>query len=103
MGVLADLFDQGTGGNCHKWRHYFEIYERYFGQFVGKPCTYLEIGVQGGGSLSIMKRYFGPQARVIGLDMDPACAQLRQQGLEVHIGNQADTGFMNGFAARTRS
>jgi SAM-dependent methyltransferase len=101
MGRLKDLFDRGTGGNCHKWEHYFEIYERYCDRFVNTPCTYLEIGVQRGGSLAIMTEYLGPQARVIGVDVDPQCAALRQAGFEIHIGDQADRGFLETLAKET--
>lgn len=101
MGRLRALFDQGTGGNCHKWEHYFEIYERYFDRFVGTECTYLEIGVQRGGSLTIMSEYLGPRARVIGVDIDPDCALLRQAGMEIHIGDQADTAFLESLAKQT--
>ncbi len=101
MGRLKALFDQGTGGNCHKWEHYFEIYERYFDRFVGTECTYLEIGVQRGGSLTLMSEYLGPRARVIGVDIDPDCALLRQAGMEIHIGDQADPVFLESLAKQT--
>lgn len=98
MVSLEELFDRGTGGRCHKWRHYFEIYERHFRAFVGTKCSYLEIGVQRGGSLQIMQEYLGAEARIIGVDVDPACAALRDEGREIHIGNQADVGFMSKLA-----
>jgi SAM-dependent methyltransferase len=101
MGALKDLFDRGTGGNCHKWEHYFEIYERYFGKFVGTTCTYLEIGVQRGGSLALMKEYLGPGAKIVGIDVDPACAPLRHAGFDIHIGDQANQAFMASVAKQT--
>ncbi|MGB8365285.1 MAG: class I SAM-dependent methyltransferase [Rhizomicrobium sp.] len=94
MATLEELFDKGTRGRCHKWRHYFEIYERYLHGFVDKRCTYLEIGVQKGGSLQIMQEYLGSNARVIGLDVDPACAALRDEGREIYIGDQSDPAFL---------
>jgi methyltransferase family protein len=101
MATLEELFDRGTGGRCHKWRHYFEIYERYFRPFVSRDCTYLEIGVQKGGFLQLMQEYLGEQARVIGIDIDPACAALEDEGKEIHIGDQSDTDFMD-YLARER-
>ena len=101
MGALKDLFDQGTGGNCHKWEHYFEIYERYLQPFVGTPCTYLEIGVQRGGSLKLMRDYLGPQARIIGVDVDPSCAVVRDEGFEIHIGDQANGAFLERLVRET--
>lgn len=98
MVSLEELFDRGTGGRCHKWRHYFEIYDRYFRAFAGTKCTYLEIGVQEGGFLQIMHEYLGPEARIIGVDVDPVCTALRDKGREIHIGDQADAGFMSKLA-----
>ncbi|MBV8656459.1 MAG: class I SAM-dependent methyltransferase [Burkholderiales bacterium] len=63
-------------------------------KFVGKSCTYLEIGVQKGGSLRMMQEYLGKDARTIGVDIDPECAKLREVGREIYIGNQSDTGFL---------
>ena len=99
MATLEELFDKGTGGRCDKWRHYFEIYDRYLSKFVGKKCTSLEIGVQMGGSLQLMQEYLGSEARVIGVDIDPACAALRSVGREIYIGNQADAGFIGQLAS----
>jgi hypothetical protein len=94
MTTLEELFDRGTGGRCDKWRHYFAIYERYLHKFTGTSCTYLEIGVQRGGSLQIMQDYLGKNARIVGIDIDPACASLAKEGREVHIGDQSDTAFL---------
>lgn len=101
MGQLEALFDRGTDGNCHKWRHYFEIYERYMGKFVGQKCTYLEIGVQRGGSLSLMQDYLGKDARIVGVDINPECAKLSEQGREIHIGSQADVAFLTELTEKT--
>jgi len=101
MGALKDLFDKGTGGNCHKWEHYIEIYERYLARFVGTRCTYLEIGVQRGGSLTLIRDYLGPEARIIGVDADPRCAVVRDAGFEIHIGDQADAKFLSRLAKDT--
>ncbi len=96
MLTLEELFDRGTDGRCSKWRHYFEIYERYFSKFRGAECTYLEIGVAKGGSLDIFQEYLGDKARVVGVDVNPDCKQSERDGIEVLIGNQADPDFMNG-------
>jgi hypothetical protein len=101
MARLEELFDAGTGGRCIKWRHYFEIYERYLGKFVGTDVRYLEIGVQMGGSLHLMRRYLGEQATIIGVDVNPNCAILAREGLEVHIGSGDDAQFL-GHLARER-
>lgn len=103
MGELEKLFDEGTGGKCSKWRHYFDIYERYISKFKHMPCVYLEIGVFNGGSLDIMRKYLGDTARIIGVDVMPQCAEIAPRGYEIYIGDQADGRFLNELGARVGS
>lgn len=74
----------------HKWVHYFEIYERHFERFRGKSPVMLEIGVFGGGSLLMWKEYFGPGAKIVGVDINPECKQHEADGIEIFIGSQDD-------------
>jgi hypothetical protein len=78
----------------HKWKHYFPIYERHFKDFVYKPVTLIEIGCGQGGSLQMWKRYFGPHARIIGIDINPECKTFEDDQIEVHIGPQQDPQFL---------
>jgi hypothetical protein len=77
-----------------KWNHYFPIYERHFKDFVYKPVTFIEIGCGLGGSLQMWKRYFGPHARIIGIDINPECKKFEEDQIEVHIGQQQDHQFL---------
>ncbi|MEP6967851.1 MAG: class I SAM-dependent methyltransferase, partial [Pseudomonadota bacterium] len=54
----------------------------------------LEIGVAKGGSLQMWRRYFGPLARIVGLDIDPKCARHEEGGVLVRIGDQSDEVFL---------
>jgi SAM-dependent methyltransferase len=78
----------------HKWKHYFPIYERHFKDFVNKPVTFLEIGCGRGGSLQMWKRYFGPHARIVGVDVNPECKTFEEDQIEVRIGDQSDEEFL---------
>src|SRR5437667_8916667 len=78
----------------HKWKHYFPIYERHFKDFIYKPVTFIEIGCGLGGSLQVWKRYFGPHARIIGIDVNPDCKKFEEDQVEVYIGQQQDLGFL---------
>lgn len=78
----------------HKWKHYFPIYERHFKDFVYKPVTFIEIGCGLGGSLQMWKRYFGPHARVIGIDINPECKHFEEDQIEVFIGPQQEAEFL---------
>ena len=80
----------------HKWKHYFPIYERHFNEFVNKPVTFIEIGCGLGGSLQMWKQYFGPHARIVGIDINPECKKFTEDQIEIHIGAQQDTAFLQG-------
>jgi cephalosporin hydroxylase len=91
---LAAYFFANPGRMIHKWHHYFDIYHRHFQSFRGKSPVVLEIGVFQGGSLQMWRNYFGPGAKIVGIDIDPRCKQFEEPGIEVLIGNQADREFL---------
>ena len=93
-GSLRKLFDEHTGNYVHKWTNYFSVYERHFAPYVGKNPLIFEIGVSKGGSLQLWKKYFGPGARIVGIDVDPTCALLEEERVSVRIGSQADQRFL---------
>jgi len=90
MGELEDYFRHNTGRLISKWRHYFGIYERHFAPYRNRPVRIVEFGVWHGGSLQMWRRYFGPEAQIVGVDINPECARLSEPGVEIVIGDQAD-------------
>ena len=78
----------------YKWTHYFEIYHRHFRRYRNHEVTVLEIGVYQGGSLEMWRDYFGPRARIIGVDIDPRCQAAQQDQIEVFIGDQSNRAFL---------
>ena len=98
-GDLSRLFAENQGPMVHKWHHYIPIYDRYFAAWRGKPLRFLEIGVSQGGSLQLWRHYFGPQATIFGIDINPACAQYDGQAGSVRIGSQADPAFLQRVVA----
>jgi hypothetical protein len=94
MNPLRKYFDEHTrGAGIWKWEHYFDIYDRHLAKFRGKPVTILEIGIYAGGSLDMWRDYFGPEAQIIGVDIEPACKACEKDGVRVFIGDQADPFF----------
>jgi len=91
---LLSYFLANTGRPIHKVMHYFPIYERHLHAFVGRPVTMIEIGCSGGGSSQMWKQYFGPYARIVGLDVNPACRAYEDEQVKVRIGSQSDTAFL---------
>ena len=94
---LEAYFRANDGRLIHKWLHYFDIYDRHFAPFRGRPVTVVEFGVSHGGSLQMWKQYFGPRARIVGVDIDPRCAQFGEDQIEIVIGDQEDRGFLRGL------
>ena len=91
---LYDYFIKNPGRLIHKWIHYFDIYERHFRQFVDKEITVVEFGVFHGGSLQMWKQYFGPKAKIIGVDINPNCKALEEDQITIEIGDQEDRSFL---------
>lgn len=94
-GDLAQIYCETTRGMVHKWHHYLPLYDRYFAPWRGKPLKMLEIGVSHGGSLSMWRRWFGPEATLFGIDIDPACARFDGVNAAVRIGSQDDPAFLH--------
>jgi len=76
-----------------KHGNYFPIYDELLLKFVGQPITFIEIGVLEGGSLFMWRDFFGKNARVIGIDMNPEAAKWREHGFEIFIGDQSSPKF----------
>jgi cephalosporin hydroxylase len=89
-GFLHRYFLNNAHKKLHKWLHYFDVYERHLARFRGTAPVMLEIGVSGGGSLAMWRAYFGPGARIVGIDIDPACKAHEDDGIEIFIGSQDD-------------
>jgi hypothetical protein len=79
----------------HKWTHYFPIYEDHFGRYVNRPMLFFEIGCGQGGSLQLWKRYLGPLAQIVGIDIAEPCKEFEEDQIAVRIGNQADCQFLD--------
>jgi SAM-dependent methyltransferase len=97
--ILSDTLYQSwiTMPGGHKWSHYFAIYQEVFGPRRAEPLRILEIGVLGGASLRLWKRYFThPGTLIVGIDILPECIKYDApaDGIRVRIGNQTDAGFL---------
>ena len=94
MNDLEKYFENNTGRIIDKWMHYFEVYDRHFSKYRGKEITILEIGTWQGGSLQMWKEYFGPKAKIHGMDINPDCKQAEEENIEILIGSQSDRNFL---------
>lgn len=87
----------GSPEPSFKHTTYFPAYDALLSKFRGKPITFVEIGVLNGGSLFMWRNFFGPAARIIGVDLNPGAKQWEQHGFEIYIGSQQDPVFWQEF------
>jgi hypothetical protein len=93
-GDLLDLYVTGTDRVVNKWHHFLPLYDRYFARWRNRPLRFLEIGVSKGGSLDLWRKYFGPEAVIFGIDINPDCAAFDGISGQVRIGSQDDPEFL---------
>jgi hypothetical protein len=94
MSLWAEFLNN-TRQPIHKWKHYFPAYERHFSRYMNRPLTFIEIGCGNGGSLQLWKRYFGPHAQIVGIDIRPECQVCAEDQIAIRIGDQADQDFLS--------
>jgi hypothetical protein len=107
-GPFATLFAEHEGREAVKWVHFFAIYDELFGPYAAgfpspdasiRPLRFLEIGVDRGGSLELWRKFFGPDAVIFGIDINPSALIPEREDLEVRIGSQDDPAFLAGVVA----
>ena len=80
-----------------KHDNYFKIYDHIFKKYIGEKIILVEIGVLNGGSLFMWKNFFGENAEIIGVDLNPNAKKWEKYGFKIFIGNQDDTNFWKDF------
>ena len=100
MNDLERYFNNNPGHSIQKWQHYFDIYDRHFSRFRGSEVSVVEIGVAGGGSLQMWKYYFGPRAKIYGVDINPKCKELEEENIEIFIGDQSNREFLESLTVK---
>ena len=81
----------------NKHLNYFDVYEDLLSNLVNKEIVFVEVGVLNGGSLFMWRDYFGPKARIIGIDLNPAAKRFEKDGFEIFVGDQEKPEFWNNF------
>ena len=94
MNELEQYFEKNDKRLINKYQHYFDVYDRHFSKYKGQEITIVEVGVFQGGSLQMWRSYFGPKAKIWGIDIDPRCKLLEEQNTNIIIGSQEDESFL---------
>jgi len=94
---IQALFE-GAERPTNKYDTYFDTYEKLLHPYRDKDVVLVEVGVQGGGSLEVWRKYFGPKSRIVGIDLNPSVRkELGAEGFEIYIGDQASDSFWQEF------
>ena len=80
-----------------KHTNYFDIYDKLLSKYLGKEITFVEVGILDGGSLFMWREFFGKNARIIGVELNPNATKWREHGFEIYIGDQSDPSFWLDF------
>src|ERR1700740_101985 len=94
MDTLRQIFESHQGPLINKWDNYIEVYQRYFEKYRGTRFVFLEIGIAHGGSLQMWRKFFGEEAVIIGVDVNPECKRFEDGNIKVFIGSQEDPVFL---------
>jgi|688.fasta_scaffold204762_2 hypothetical protein len=84
---LRESFDTSER-SCIKLDSYFQDYDELFQKIKSDKPTIVEIGILDGGSLLMWRNYFGPGARIIGLEKNPKVLEIENLGFEIYIVDQ---------------
>jgi hypothetical protein len=85
MQSYAEIHQSHTGKVSDKWSSYLPAYDRIYRDIRLNPVRILEIGVQNGGSLEVLDKYFPNAAKIVGCDIVPACGALRYANPNVSV------------------
>ena len=91
---LRTWFQNHEGRQLNKWIHYLDVYHRHFERYRGTDVHIVEIGVANGGSLDMWKDYFGPDARIFGVDLHEGHKELEDEQTTILVGDQSDRTFL---------
>lgn len=95
MESLREIYEHHNGRLLNKWDNYIEVYDSYFSKYRNKPITFLEIGIAHGGSLQMWRKYFGKQAQIIAVDVNPETKKFEEPNTKIYIGSQEDKKFLS--------
>lgn len=100
MNEFLDFIDNNKKNYIAKYAQYLDVYQRHLSRFKDQDVKIIEFGVNQGGSLNMWKTYFGEQARIFGVDINPNCKKLETENIEILIGDQEDKNFLRSVAEK---
>jgi O-antigen biosynthesis protein len=80
---FSEIFLAHEGKLSDKWASYLPIYDQITSEIDAKSI--LEIGVQNGGSLEIWSKIYPKAEVILGLDIEPKCAELAFEAQNIRV------------------
>jgi hypothetical protein len=77
--------------------NYLPRYDHVLGDMRHRVKKMVEIGVETDRSVRMWQDYF-PNAKIIGIDIEPECKKIESDRIEIVIGDQTDSDFLFRFA-----
>lgn len=93
---LSDKAFMLPGRNGHGYATY---YDGFFSSMRNRELKVLEIGVDRGASMRMWKDYF-PNANIFGVDINPECASVAGERIQIVIGDQSNPEFWESFVSQ---
>jgi cephalosporin hydroxylase len=92
---VGDLWLMRALSGLGRGKHfsYFHVYERHLARFRDHSPVVLEIGIDEGTSLAMWREYFGPNARIYGIDIVD-CSKINDSVIKTFKGDQSNTAFL---------
>jgi hypothetical protein len=82
----------------HIWPVYFEAYHNHWQRYRGKQVVFMEIGVQSGGKIPMLREYFGSGLTYVGVDINNTTRKFDNgDWVHIEIGNSEDPEFLRGL------
>lgn len=79
----------------HIWPIYFEAYHNHWQRYRGKDVVFMEIGVQSGGKIPMLRDYFGPGLTYVGVDINNSTKKFESADwIHIEIGSSEDPQFL---------
>lgn len=91
---MTELDQYFRSNNVRIPLHYPAVYERHLARFRNTDVHLLQMGTGDGERLELWKRYFGPDARIIGVDSEPGARALEDEQISVLVGDREDPAFL---------
>lgn len=97
MSKLREMYMSTPGRYMCKFPHYMDIYDEWFTPFIDKEITILEVGCGVGGFLQLCKAFFGPKAKIYGIDKREEFV-FEESQIKVFSGFTKDKPFLKSVA-----